>query len=275
MPACSLRELEKNLTSLWMDSSYRNELLWENARRPDAEKIDERGARLYAELLQIGHLDVMSSIFPYCSAILGRKWEAVVKDYIQRCPPIHYRLNRTASRFPEYLSRYAPELTKKYPFIVELADYEWVEMEILEDERQIVVGERAGLSTPEDFMVHAPVVNPVLSLRTYVYPIPTIADLVEEGRGFRRKFKASESHVIIYRDPLSHRSRFLEINAATSQIMKQAQSGTATYSDLIKTAVNLAEGVNPQLTVTEFLDLVDRLHETSVFIGSKSIGTSS
>lgn len=274
MPASSLRDLEKTLTSLWMDSEYRNRVFSgvENTglKSEGDTGLDKRGAGLYARLINIGHVDVMSSIYPYCSRVLGRQWETVVRDYIKLYPPQHYRLNKTASRFPEYVAG-VPSLIKKFPFLSELADYEWVEMDLLEDRRKIERTSRIELAQPDDFVKSSPIMNPVHVLRSYTYPVAHIAELVDADQGFRKKFKPEESYSLIYRHPESHRCRFLELDEKTFKILETAASPGKTYADLLKVAVELTPHQDPHATVTEILELIERFHNEFVFVGSKAI----
>lgn len=272
MPESSLREIEKHLTSLWMDSGFRERVfagtINQQMKPADGEKLDKRGASLYARLINIGHVDVMSSIYPYCSQLLGRQWESVVRDYISLFPPDHYRLNKTARRFPQYVLE-KQSLMKKYPFLSELADYEWVEMELLEDERKIDIVDKKDLTEPDQFVLNGPIINAVHVLRSYHYPVSTIAELIDAGKGFRRKFKPDPCFVLIYRHPRTHRCRFVELDDKTFKILQLAENNHASYADILRLAVELSEGADPQLTVTEILDLIEDFHESFVFVGSK------
>src|SRR5277367_133169 len=135
MPQSSLREIEQTLTTLWMNRDARARFLaGKNASiSPDlAKQIDRGGVELYAGLLNYGHHDVMNSIYPLSAKLLGKNWPAIVDDYLETFPPHHFNLNRTAKQFPGYAEQSLSEFTERFPFLPELADYEWVEMELLE-----------------------------------------------------------------------------------------------------------------------------------------------
>src|SRR5215470_7735633 len=159
----SLREIEQAMVTLWMNRGAREKFLHgtggKKARQSGVDRlspellagIDKRGVRVYARLLNFGHHDVMLSIYPGCAKLLADKWERVVDGYLEYFPPSHYNFNRTAARFSEFLAAYGDRYQKKFPYIAELADYEWLELEILERDVEIKVTPYEPLTQPEEF----------------------------------------------------------------------------------------------------------------------------
>lgn len=265
----SLREIEKTLTSIWMERQP-----VESAQSLscilEGEEFDAAGARLYARLIGYGHSDVLTSIYPYCAQILGNNWEKLVKRYVQVFPPDHFHLNSSARRFPQFISEYCTDLLDKRPYLAELADYEWLEMELLEVDTTIGVTERTPLSDPQTFISLGPILNPTLAVRTYKYPIQKIVDLLDEGKGTRKKFSPESSHVAMYRDPFSHKVRIVELDDNARILL--AEAATSSYGDLAKHAVALNPDRNPQSTVTDVIELIEQFHEINLFVGEKTIG---
>ena len=266
----SLREIEKTLTSIFMERQPVESAQQLSALTED-EKFDAQGARLYARLIGYGHSDVLSSIYPYCQKVLNRSWEKTLKQYVQAFPPNHFHLNSSAKRFPQFLSDNCPEILKKLPYLAELADYEWLEMELLEVDTTISVSEKTPLSDPQAFVSLGPVNNPTLRVRTYKYPIQQIVDLIEEGRGFRKKFRPEQSHVAMYRDPYSHTVRIVELDDNAQILLSQAEQSS--YGDLIRRAVELNPTRDPQSTVTDVIELIEQFHDINLFVGERKIGS--
>lgn len=264
----SLRELEKQLTAIWMERQPAEASTV--AHLLDDQSFDEKGAKLYARLIGYGHIDVLTSIYPYCQKVLNRKWESVIKAYVQKFPPDHYHLNSSARRFPEFLKDYDLSLLEKFPFLPELADYEWLEMEILEIDTTIDTTPKATLDQPEAFTTLIPLLNQTLQIRTYTYPIQQIVDLIEDGKGFRKKFKPETSHVAMFRDPESHRVRIMELGDDACVLLSEASNST--YGDLARRAVELAPNHNPQSTITDFIDLIEDFHSVNLIVGERKVG---
>lgn len=265
----SLHEIEKTLTSIWMqrqpiESAKSLSCLLES------DQFDADGARLYARLIGYGHEDVLTSIYPYCAELLGNSWEKLIKKYVSVFPPDHFHLNSSARRFPQFLSEHCADLLEKRPYLAELADYEWLEMELLEVDTTISVTERTPLSDPEAFVSLGPVLNPTLAVKTYKYPIQTIVDLLDEGKGSRKKFAPEKSHVAMYRDPFSHRVRIVELDENAQVLLSEAD--VSSYGQLAKRCVELNPERNPQSSVTDLIELIEQFHEINLFVGDKKVG---
>jgi len=265
----SLHEIERTLTSIWMEKQP-----VESAQSlgciVEGEQFDENGARLYARLIGYGHSDVLSSIYPYCQKVLNRSWEKTLKQYVQSFPPDHFHLNSSARRFPQFLKEQCKEILDKHPYLAELADYEWLEMELLEADTKISVSEKTPLQDPSVFVSLGPILNQTLQIRTYEFPIQEIVDLIESGKGFRKKFKPKQSHVAMYRDPFSHRVRIVDIDDNARILL--SESGHLSYGDLARRAVELNPERDPQKTVADVIELVEYFHEINLFVGDIKIG---
>jgi hypothetical protein len=283
MPTHSLHEIEKTMRMLWMDRKEREAFL----DGPTAKKkkqsriaevnpellneIDKEGVKLYAGLMNFGHNDVMLSIYPGCAKLLDEKWEDVVDHYLEKYPPEHFNLNQLARRFPEYLTRYGERHLKRFPYLAELADYEWIELELMEADRPVQVNGFQSLTTPEHFENLAPVVNQVLVVREYQYPITSVVDHLEDDCCLPRDVEPAKTFVAIYRDPDSNLCRFLEVGDSAAQIIKTAQAAPTPYRDLLGLAVSLSSAQDPQQAVMDFLELVEKLQSVSLFVGSVAV----
>jgi len=236
----------------------------------EGEKFDESGARLYARLIGYGHADVLSSIYPYCQKVLNSRWEKILKQYVLIYPPDHFHLNSSARKFPKFLQEHCSEVLEKFPYLAELADYEWLEMELLEADTTISVTDEVKLDDPQSFVTHGPVLNQTLQLRTYQYPIQEIVDLIEEGRGFRKKFRPRQSHVAMYRDPVSHKVRIVELDENACILLEEASR--LSFGDMARKIVELNPDKDPQGCVTDVIELIEQFHQINLFVGDRKIG---
>lgn len=264
----SLREIEKHLTAMWMQTQPAEAASVSHLL--DDEIFDEKGAKLYARLIGYGHIDVLTSIYPYCHKVLNRRWEGIVQAYVQKFPPEHFHLNSSARKFPEFLKDYDLSLLDKFPYLPELADYEWLEMEILEVDTVIDTTAKTTLDQPEAFTTLIPVLNQTLQIRSYTYPIQKIVDLIEEGKGFRKRFKPDACHVAMFRDPESHRVRIMDLGHDAHILL--SETSNQTYGDLARRAVELAPHDDPQSTITDFIELIEDFHSVNLIVGERKIG---
>ncbi|HEY9871276.1 MAG TPA: putative DNA-binding domain-containing protein [Candidatus Obscuribacterales bacterium] len=282
MPA-SLRDIEQALVTLWMNRRARDTFLQGKSGRRSGrtavdklppelvEQIDKRGINLYASLLNFGHQDVMLSIYPGCAKLLGDKWAAVVDSYLEHYPPGHYNFNRTAERFSEYLTKYGERHRKKYPFIAELAEYEWLELQVMETAVEVEVAAYEQLTRPEQFESSGPLVNPTLVVRRYCYPIPDIVDHLRDDCCLPRKVEPKPTSVALYRDPYGHHCRFLELGDLAAAVVDTARQSRQSYAALAALVVGLSGEKGAEQSVLEFLELVDKLQSLYLFVGSTDV----
>jgi hypothetical protein len=213
----------------------------------------------------------MDSIYPLNAKLLGKNWPAIVDDYLETFPPNHFNLNRTAKQFPGYVEQYLSDYTERYPFLAELADYEWVEMDLLEVDEALPHSQLESPQTPDHITSYGPIINPALRIRHYQFPIISIAEQLESSKRKPGKVKPGQSRVAIYRDPKLNRCRFLDVGPVAASVVEAAQAAPITYAELIALAVSMSPGVNPQQTIADFLVLVDDLQSKNLFLGNKKL----
>ena len=238
------------------------------------KELDLEGAALYGRMINFGQYDLLSSIYPFCEKVIGKEWDDLVYDYYRQFPSDHYNLNKSCRHLSEYFSKFAAKLCQKYPFLSELADYEWLEVEKMEDAPQIIKAEDVSISNLEMISTYFPAVNQTLTLRHYEYPMAEmIAHFESDEKPVRKKFVRRQCHMAFYRDPETHRVRFMELGEATAAIVEKAQVEPTIYQDLLRLTIELTPELNPQNVAMEFLGLIEELHTDNIFVGSHKKGT--
>ena len=271
MPAPSLREIEQLLSDLWLKENARQEFLQGQANTNAlTTQIDRQGVELYASLLQFGQQDLMSSIYPLSARLLNDKWESTVASYFLRHPANHYHLNEAGHRFKEYLQD-QPALLKTYPFVAELADYEWIEMEVLEKNTVASKQPNLVLNAADHFVKYGPILNPVLLLRKYNYCVSKIASRLESKKSLRGVTRATTSYVACYRDPETNRASFLDLSELPFEIIQALIDAPHSYAELAKLTVSRLPSLQPESSVAQFLDINETFEKLNVFLGSQRL----
>jgi hypothetical protein len=215
-------------------------------------QFDARGIELYSSLIEIGRIDLITSIFPIINKLLGKNFKAIALDYFASMPPKHFNLNRAAENFPLYIQKHCPDLIARYPFLAELADYEWIELAVLESPADS--GAWPNQKVPSKLSVDAaqfaaltPIVNGAFIARRYNFEIPKIVLMIKEGDKLSSKLLKPAKHflgVVVYRDPVSLDARFLEVGEVALKLL-QGLSDTPglNYGQVLTT---LCEGAAPE-----------------------------
>lgn len=277
MSKVSLKEAEQSLYTLWTRRGPREEFLDgsvpEGVNSEFVDELDLKGVNLYSSLIRTGQNDLMHSIYPGCAGLIGKGFEDMVGKYFEHFPVEHHNFNRAAQRFSRYLAECGDKdrYVKRYPFLPELADYEWVELEILEHPSQPIQGDSVSLDSPEVFDQFCPMVNNALVVRSYKYPIAKIVDWLKDGVKLPRRVKKDPVDLAVYRSCKDHSARFLELGEIASLVINQAKEKPTSYAELIKISVEAQPECDPQAVVVDFLALIEKLVELELFVGSKRI----
>lgn len=273
----NLAEIQDFYYKLWTRRDFREDVFSQNL------PINRSGVNLYASLIEIGRLDLMASVYPCIKALLGKKFRDLVLAYYETLPPDHYNLNRSANRFAGYLEQYESTLVSRHPFIVELAHFEWIELEVMEAESANLIalgsahaskrgrGVKSNAETnleseAQDFVSTSPRLADVVVLHKYQYPVMTISKTLLDGEKLPRRVKKETTNMAIYRDNKSHQCRFLELGAMAFEAlhMVQAQPGI-TYGELLK-SVCQSSSDSPAETVEAFLELLEELKACNLIV---------
>lgn len=272
-----LREIEDNLQTLWTKKKSREEYfagklkLFKNSQEPDPKAIS-----LYADLMMIGQMNLMESIYPACQRIIP-DFESHVYKYMEECPPSHFNLNQAAKGFSTYLSNNCPALLKKYPFLSELADYEWLELEVMEADVEWPLHTHVVLNDPALFSVYKPVLNPTMQLRNYKYPISEIVDTLidnsdsdsdDNAHNLVKSVKKKAVTLAIFREPKSHEVKFLQLGEITRFAIEQIVAEKPTYQELLASTIGAFTKRKPDQVVLELLDIFPKLEEHRLILGS-------
>jgi len=277
----TLGEIETDLQTLWTNKNSRKDFLAGNLKLfKNSQEPDHKAISLYADLLLTGQINLMESIYPACQRIItDSDFEPLVYKYMEECPPKHFNLNQSAKGFSDYLARKCTGLTKKYPFLPELADYEWVELEVMEADVDWPEHEAIVLNDPALFATCKPVLNPTLRLRNYKYPISNIVDNLidldsdsnEEAQKIVMAIKQDPVTLAIFREPKTHEVKFLELGEISRFAIEQIQGKVLhkpTYQELLALTIPAFAKRKADEVVLELLDILPKLEEHKLILGS-------
>lgn len=178
------------------------------------QKIIER-IKIYRELVRNSLKDVVSNIYPYTRKVLKNKWNKLLPAYLEAYPPTSPILNRVAEHFPTYLLK-QKNILKRYPFISELALYEWLELEVYEKEN---INDKKKIKN--GFCL-----NPAHTIPRFQYPVPQIIEIIKSKKLTKlAEVTKQPTNVLIYRDPKTLTVRFFELSLATSTYLKLVEKG--------------------------------------------------
>lgn len=186
---------------------------------PRPKGVPARRMRVYNELLFNNIEGFLLACFPVCRAILGqRKWTRLARAFFRehRCHTPYFR--QIPDEFLKYLQDGWRRPDDVPEFLPELAHYEWVELELSTSARD----EQVPAHDPDgDLLAGRPVLNPVLRVLAYRYPVHKI--------GPRHKPKAAPelpTFLLAYRSA-EFEVRFVQIDALAALLLQTLEENPA------------------------------------------------
>lgn len=188
---------------------------------PPPADVEPRRMEMYRELFFNNIDSFLSSNFPVLRAILNdRKWQELAEDFFasHQCRTPYF--SEIAEEFLAYLQIRAD--SGDYPFLLELAHYEWVEMALSISTEQADTGDAefiAGL--PQRLIALSPLAWPL----AYQYPVDRISpDFLPLAP------PAHATFLLVYRDR-EDKVHFLQSTAFTFRLLQILEQNPAISAD--------------------------------------------
>lgn len=178
---------------------------------PAPNEIEDRRLQIYRDLFYNNVEGFVANGFPVLKSLLDdTSWHQLVRRFFRdyRCKTPYFI--EIAEEFLNFLQTEQQPLHQQFPFLVELAHYEWVELAVDTSMEQIPT---LGFNPNGDMLQGHPLLSPLAHVLTYEYPVHQIKP------GFVPLEKSAAPHFLLVYRNLDDRVKFMEINAATAQLM--------------------------------------------------------
>ncbi len=165
--------------------------------------------RLYRELMFGNVTALLAQSFPVLRRILDDgQWAALVQGFFAHHHSLTPLFTELPHEFVRYLADECPPHRLPWPFIPELAHYEWVELALaLHEDVEIP----ADIDPAGDLLEQSPVLAPLLWRLHYHYPVHRIGpDSLPAA--------PDDTHLLVHRDS-SGEVRFVVINALSAELL--------------------------------------------------------
>lgn len=233
----------------------------EHAPLPDG--IPARRMAVYTEIFFNNINDQLTSNFPVLRQIISdERWNAMVRDFMARHRSSTPLFTEVAQEFLEYLQAEREPHSGDWPFMLELAHYEYVELAVAIS----VADEQLGEFDPNgDLLTGCPVVTPTAWNLSYQWPVHNL------GPEYLPDEQPSEpTHLVVYRDRLDE-VRFLQINAVTQRLLQLLKENPAhTGLDVLNTIAEELAHPNTDSVIKAGQELLDDLRQRSVILGIRA-----
>jgi hypothetical protein len=227
---------------------------------PRPVDIEARRMKIYNELFYNNVEDFMASTYPVLRSIYGEeKWHHLMRDYFARhsaSTPLFHEMPREFLKYLE-LERQAAE--DDYPFLLELAHYEWVELALSVSDQQV---NPALIDAQGDLLQGIPVLSPLAWPLSYQYPVHNISpDFLPSTP------PAQATYLVVYRNTEDD-VRFLEVNPVTAHLLHLiAQDQQRSGQHQLEMIAEQLQHPNPELVIQGGLQALQELKARNIILG--------
>ena len=233
----------------------------ENAPAPG--DIEERRMAIYRDLLYRNVESFLANSFPVLRKILkDDEWHALMREYFKNHRSRTPLFPRMPQEFLQYLQDNTGTAEGLYPFLLELAHYEWVELALSIDTREI---RQNGIDADGDLLSGIPVLNELSWSLAYQYPVHRIGpdNLPVEK-------PAQPTCLLVYRDRRD-KIRFIELNPLAARLvdcLKHNQDKKTGREILTGIAGEIAHP-DPEIVVNGGCAILEDMRSKQIVLGTE------
>lgn len=230
-------------------------------QNPGFSDIEARRMKVYSDLLFNNVKSFLENSFPVLASIMEEsRWRDICRDYFK-----HHRARtplfpKMPQEFLHYLSEEFEPLEQDFPFLNELAHYEWLELETLLDVQNIDdVHVDEGLGPLDGH----PILNPLARPQAYAFPVHKISkDFLPEAPS------DNPTYLLVYRDK-QDKVGFMELNPITARLLELISKQSDLSGRQILEQIALETGhPQPQTIIDGGAQILAELVEKDVVLGA-------
>lgn len=229
-----------------------------NPELPPPAGVEARRMRIYQELLFNNVAGFVDSAYPVTLAILGEtEAEALKRRFFSRhrCQTPYFL--QIAEECFAYVEAQEQALLTRWPFLIELMHYEWVELAAA-----VAEGERpTNVRDDGDLLTGVPCLSPFVWPLAYQWPVHRLSvDWQPTGA------PEAPTYLLVYRD--AEEVGFMEINALTAILVETLQQSPCLTGRQLLARVAEASGQAVEMLLPAGLELLRDLRERGVLLGT-------
>lgn len=234
------------------------------AHAPAPAGVEDRRMGIYRELLYNNVESFLAAAYPVLRRITGNEdWHALVRDYFRDHRAHTPYFPKMSGEFLRYLEQERGARAGDFPFLLELAHYEWIETTLTFDAR---VPARDTVDAEGDLLDGVPVLSPLALPLMNRFPVHRI------GPGFLpTEAPAQPTYLVVYRDA-GDAIGFLELNAVSARLLELINAGAGDNGrSLLQHIAAELRHPDPALVERAGADILADLKRRDVILGTRRL----
>jgi hypothetical protein len=228
---------------------------------PAPSDIEDRRMEIYRGLFYRNVEGFIANSFPVLRKITpDDRWHAMIRDYFKNHQAHTPLFPKMPQEFLQYLEQERDDENDP-PFMLELAHYEWMELAVSLDTRDI---SWEGINPDGDLLEGVPVLSPLVVLLSYRFPVHTLSPDCQP-----REEPAQPTYIAVYRDR-HHKVGFTELNPVSARLLALIQADTGQSGrKLLESIAAELKHPKPGVVVKGGLEVMRNLLQKDILLGVK------
>lgn len=235
-------------------------------RNPEQQAVpgdyEDRRVQIYRDLLFNNVASLAGASFPVLRRILGQEaWKQLARAFFAEHRAHTPYFHEISSEFVRFLEAHPEHWEARWPFLHELAHYEWVELAL--DVSEIDLATIAAIAPP-DWRSAIPVPSPLAWRLGYRFPVHRIGPEHQPQQP-----PAAPTLLLVHRDRQDE-VHFQALSPLSWRLLECIEAGQG--RDLSSLLAELAQelpGIDAQVLEREALAQVERWHRQDVLLGAR------
>lgn len=231
---------------------------------PAPEGVENRRMAIYRELFFNNIRNLLSRMFPVSKKLSSEeKWHSLIRQFMQRHRAETPYFLQLPQEFLDFLQNEYALQDDDYPFLIELAHYEYIELalSIAEEENDF-----DGVDPEGDLLSSVPVRSVLSWVYAYQYPVHRIsADYIPTEPADQPVFLA------VYRRS-NDKVGFLELNPVTARLLEELGDNAAQHTGeaMLRSLADEIGYDDVDALIQHGAAALEEMRQLEILIGSKS-----
>ena len=222
--------------------------------------VEDRRVEIYRGLLYRNVEGFIAGSYPVLRKITpDDQWHAMLRDYFKRHQSRTPLFPKMPQEFLQYLEKERNN-SDDPPFMLELAHYEWIELALNIDTREI---EMDGIDPDGDLLEELPVLNPLYYLLSYRFPVHRISPDY-------KPLEAPEqpTYLAVFRNR-KDKVGFFELNPVSARLLELIEKNTISSGrEALESIAAELQHPDPAVVISGGLDIMQKLLEKEILLGT-------
>jgi hypothetical protein len=232
-------------------------------KNPAPDDVEARRMEIYQGLFYRNVESFMAKSFRVLRKLIDDdKWHAMIRDYFMTHQSRTPLFPKMPQEFLHYLQDERPAEEDDLPFMLELAQYEWVEIDLSIDTREISMD---SIDPDGDFLTGIPVLNEIIMPMAFQWPVHRI-----RPDNIPTVCPDTPTYLLVYRNK-KDKVRFFEMNPVSArmiEILKQAENKTG--KQVLEQIADELGHPQPDVVINGGLEVFDKMRDKDIILGTRA-----